>query len=614
MSFNRPVFWWQRLADLALFCGAALLFACACTAQAQTPGAELVGNASAKLPAHPRLLATQADWLALAARRATDPDLNRLIDLQLERARKDLILAPLERKLKGRRLLSVSREFIRRSLLWSFAYRVSGDRIFLDRARREMLSVAAFSDWNHSHFLDVAEMTTGLAISYDWLYEDLPADERATLRRAIVDKGIAQARNGHATFKYNNNWGQVCIGGMVLGALAVQEDEPELVRDLLVAAKANVHTALNAYKPDGIYPEGPGYWVYGTSYSVLLVAALRGTIGNDWGVLDSPGLKRSADFFAHAVSPSGRQFNFSDGGEGQEISPPLFYLARELRQPVWIEAKRTMIRNKQGLNERFAPLIALWWPDRATAEPAALNFNGQGPQPVSIWRSSWTDPNALYFAIKGGGANHNHAHMDAGSFVIDLDGIRWAKDLGMQDYNSLESRGVDLWNMKQGSGRWQVFRLSNAAHNTISIDTSLHNSSGMATLQMIGETETMIDLSPVFLSGQLKKATRHARVDVDGLTVTLTDKISGAKPGSRIRWVMNTEASISINGHEATLGSGDKTLHVRFSGTPVTLEVHDISNPRTDLDVTNPNSRQLIALAPTPNDGNWNVSVRFSRD
>mgnify|MGYP006199991143 CR=1 FL=1 len=38
------------------------------------------------------------------------------------------------------------------------------------------------------------------------------------MRRAIVDKGIAQARYGHRTFELSNNWGQVCIAGMVLGA------------------------------------------------------------------------------------------------------------------------------------------------------------------------------------------------------------------------------------------------------------------------------------------------------------------------------------------------------------------------------------------------------------
>lgn len=565
--------------------------------------------ANAPVAAHPRLLVSAADWQQLAVRRATDPDLDRLVVLLLERARADLPRPLLERKLdgSGRRLLDVSRELIRRVLLWSFAFRITGDKAFLERSRREMLAVSAFPNWNPGHYLDVAEMTTGLALGYDWLFEELPAEDRTTIRKAIVDKGIAQARYGHKTFAHTHNWGQVCVGGMVLGALAVEEDEPELAASLLKAAQTTALASLEAYQPDGVYPEGPTYWTYGTSYSVLLAAALRGTRGNDWGVLDAPGLKRSAEFFAHAVGPTGRQFNFADGVEGQEISPPLFYLARELQQPALIEAKRQMIRNKQGLSERFAPLAALWWP-RGQAQAAPLYFSGQGPQPVVIWRSSWTDPNALYFAIKAGGAKHNHAHMDAGSFVLDLDGVRWAKDLGLQSYHTLESRGIDLWNMKQDSTRWKVFRLNSDAHNTLTIDGKLHSATGMATLKAADATGALIDLSEVLGVEAMRK------VQLIEQTVQMQDEISGARSGNLIRWAMTTEASVSIEGNIATLRSGSKTLSVCFSGMPVQLEVLDISQPQADYDAINKNTRQLIAHAPADSNGEWRLNVRFARD
>jgi hypothetical protein len=561
-----------------------------------------------RISGHPHLLTGEAEWASLPARRKADPDLDRFAALLLGRARRDVDLAPLERKLEGRRLLGVSREFIRRALGWAFAYRVTGETALLARARREMRTVAAFADWNPSHYLDVAEMTAGLAIAYDWLFDDLPADERAAIRRAIVDKGIAQARNGHATFRYANNWNQVCIGGMVLGALAVQEDEPGLARDLLAAARKDVFTGLRAYAPDGVYPEGPGYWSYGTSYSILLVAALRNAALGDWGVLAAPGFARSAEFYAQSIGPSGKHFNFGDGVEGQELPSPIVYLARESNRPALLTAKREMIRKNQGLAERFAPLSVLWWPAADSGDPPSPAFAGQGPQPVAIWRTSWRDPNALWFAIKGGGARHNHAHMDAGSFVLDMDGLRWAKDLGMQDYESLESRGIDLWNMRQDSPRWQVFRLGSDAHNTLTVGGAPHSATAMADLRMPNENEALIDLAQVL---GLRRATRRARFYGDA--VELEDRIEGAMPGGEIRWAMCTEADIGIEGNSAVLTQQDKTLRVRFAGDAVRLAVRDISAPRRDIDQPNRNTRQLVATAPADTKGNWRLDARFAR-
>jgi hypothetical protein len=556
----------------------------------------------------PRLLASAADWSSLDARRKADPDLDRFAALLLQRARRDLALPPLARNLEGRRLLGVSREFIRRTLEWSFAWRVTDEPAFLARARQEMLTVAAFADWNPSHFLDVAEMTAGMAIGYDWLFDDLPAAERAALRAAIVDKGIAQARHGHATFRWRNNWSQVCIGGMVLGAMAVYEDAPDLARDLFAAAQRDVFSGLGAYAPDGVYPEGPAYWSYGTTYSVLLVAALRTAANGDWGVMRAPGFARSAEFYAHSIGPSNKHFNFADGNEGQELPSPIVYLARELDQPALLAAKREMIRKGQGISERFAPLSVLWWPAAEGGTPPARSFSGQGPQPVAIWRASWRDPDALWFAIKGGGAAHNHGHMDAGSFVLDLGGLRWAKDLGMQDYNSLEARGVDLWSMKPESPRWKVFRLGSDAHNTLTLDGRSHSAVAMAGLRMIGEREVSIDLAAVL---GVRRAERRARFADD--SVTIEDRVAGAPPGRDVRWAMCTDAAIRIDGNAALLSQGGKSLTVAFTGGSIRLEVRDISAPRNDLDHPNPGTRQLIATGVAAPDGTWALDARFAR-
>ena len=42
------------------------------------------------------------------------------------------------------------------------------------------------------------------------------------------------------------------------------------------------------YGPDGGYPEGFGYWGYGTSFQVMLIAALESAFGTDNGGSPKP--------------------------------------------------------------------------------------------------------------------------------------------------------------------------------------------------------------------------------------------------------------------------------------------------------------------------------------
>ncbi len=65
--------------------------------------------------------------------------------------------------------------------------RVSGDRRFADAAIAEMKTAATFKDWNPRHFLDTAEMTTALAVSYDWLFNVMDGRQCDTIRRAIIE-------------------------------------------------------------------------------------------------------------------------------------------------------------------------------------------------------------------------------------------------------------------------------------------------------------------------------------------------------------------------------------------------------------------------------------------
>ena len=125
-------------------------------------------------PRHPRLLVSDSTWQELRAKRKQSPTLDLFLQKMEAEARSRLNAPPLGYQKTGMRLLAVSREALKRILLWSLGYHLTGDDQFKDRAEQEMLAAAAFPNWNPSHFLDVGEMTAALAIGYDWLYDVLP--------------------------------------------------------------------------------------------------------------------------------------------------------------------------------------------------------------------------------------------------------------------------------------------------------------------------------------------------------------------------------------------------------------------------------------------------------
>lgn len=595
---------------LTLFC----LTACSDTAD--------LASRIAAISAHPRLFLPNADMAALKAKIESEPKLERLADFITASATALREVPPVTYEKTGKRLLSVSRSCLQRVSYLAFAYRMTGDIAHAQRAEVEMLAVAAFDDWNPSHFLDVAEMTAALAIGYDWLYDVLPEASRTIIRDAILEKGLKTSLKGGSWIKTENNWNQVCHGGLSMGALAVAEDEPALARDILDRAIANVPRAMKEYEPDGVYPEGPSYWQYGTTYNVLLVAAMESALGTDYGLGAAAGFLKSAGFYEHATGPTGLYFNFSDCGERGGIAPAMYWFAAREKDPSLLfnemEALDAFLADlpapgKGG--DRLLPFTLIWTPALAgITPPKTLYWQGGGHTPVAMQRSGW-GANDTYAAIKGGSPGTNHAHMDIGSFVIDIRGIRWAIDLGSQSYYSLESKGVDLWNRRQDSQRWSVFRINNTSHNTLVVDGQPQVVKAHAPLE--GDTtnpatpRTTVDMTPVY-EGQLAKATRS--MTLEGEAVRIQDELEALDHETSVRWAMATRAEdVAFEGNTATLKEDGKsvTLTVASPGE-VNFVLVDVETPPNEYDAKNPGVRMITFKVTLPPGGKEHVDVRMA--
>ena len=547
---------------------------------------------------HPRLFLDSLGEQGLKDRLPNEPLIAALHRANIAEADKTLGEKPVARVLIGRRLLDKSRTALSRLMHWSYAWRMTGDTKYLDRAKTEMLAIAEFSDWNPSHFLDVAEMSAAMAIGYDWLYIGLDEITRDKVRAAILDKGVTPSLSDkHWWINSNNNWNQVCHAGMVMGVLAIHDADPSQTATIVARAVDGLPQAMDVMAPDGAYPEGAGYWGYGTTFNVMLIAALESALGTDFGLSSRKGFLPTADYYLHVTGPTMRYFNYADcGNGGGSIQPAMFWFASRRKDSylLWNELGIMARAGDKGIrsSDRIFPLVLAWAPELPVhpVPPKELSWTGNGPMPVGLHRSAWT-PEATYLGIKGGSPSLNHAHMDVGAFVVEALGQRWADDLGMQDYNSLEQKKVDLWNNKQESQRWKVFRLSSFSHSVLTVDGQQQRVKGKASIVKHKPGFTVIDQGSVY-EGQLTRAQRGAALLADG-SVLIQDEIATDKAVT-VRWAMLTRAEVKVTGlGQATLTQQDKALAFQVL-EPAEVEVKIWpTDPPSDIDVPNPGTRLM---------------------
>lgn len=574
---------------VALFCSHGMLFA----------QKEFV-DVSVRLPRHPRILLQKGEEKALKKAVMKDAIWSEIHSSLLAEA-DEIVGLPLNERIKtGRRLLGVSRENLRRIFILSYAYRMSGKKAFLERAESEMLKAASFSDWNPSHFLDVGEMTMALAIGYDWLYPQLSKQSKDIIEKAIKEKGLKPSFDERYNWFVDagHNWNQVCHAGMAYGALAIWDEEPELSRAVVNRAIDKIAIPMEHYAPDGAYPEGIGYWDYGTSFNTMFLSAIEKIFGTDYGLSQLPGFLKTGEYILHGVTPNLNNFAYSDNGARAFLTPAMFWFYDKTKDASILYNQAQLYNKRKGeksiRRNRLAPAMLIWGASTSLVnpqKPAQLSWKAQGDNPVCFMRSSWNDSSAVYVGVKMGSPSVNHGHMDVGSFWFEANGVLWGMDMGGEEYNRLETRGVDLWNMHQNSQRWDVYRYNNFAHNTLSFNRKYQEVKGKAQIDGYSDQENHMsvvsDLTSVY-KDQVKSAKRGVSL-INKEYVVVEDVIETTKHFTMATWTMVTPASAKVISDNVMLLEKDgKKLYIRVEGpkkvhwhiSPACSEFsYDSSNP-----------------------------------
>ena len=436
-------------------------------------------------------------------------------------------------------MLGASRTALGRITFLAAKYRMDGDKRFADRAREEMLAIAKFGDWNPSHFLDVAEMTAAMSIGYDWLFDTLSPEDRATIREAIISKGLKPGLDAYNRgvwwTKVKHNWANVCAGGLALGALAIADEQPDLARQILDATRKSLDRPMAEFAPDGGWAEGPGYWNYATRYTVFYAAAAQTALGNDLGISEFEGFDKTGFFRIHTIGPTGVAFDFADCAEFPGNASQMFWLARRFSEPDFAVAEREFAAKWGDV------FHLLWFDGRGTTLtdaklPLDAFFKNVN---VACFRSAWEDHDAFYVGFKGGDNSANHAHLDLGTFVMDAFGQRWAMDLGSDSYDLPEYFG---------KLRWSYYRTRTEGHNTLLIDDANQDASAKAPIIAYSSTPdrafAVADLSQAYKSSgaRVKRGIELLHRD----TVVIEDEVDADHP-VKVQWNMHTRAGIQIS-------------------------------------------------------------------
>ena len=205
-----------------------------------------------------------------------------------------------------------------------------------------------------------------------------------------------------------------------------------------------------------------------------------------------------------------------------------------------------------------------------------------------VIRDRLNTEDAFFLAAKGGRAADNHGNMDAGSFVFELNGIRWSVDPGNQDYNTLEQlMGGGLWNSAQVSPRWSLLTKHSSGHSTLAVNGKMHLVDARATLirrEMRGERpEFTFDLTDLF--GSKLQGAERTFTRLSATRLGIRDEVVFSPETATLTWQMMTLAEVKQMKGGVVLEQDGATLYLTIPGeTPFEVTVVSLSPPPLSYD------------------------------
>ena len=179
------------------------------------------------------------------------------------------------------------------------------------------------------------------------------------------------------------------------------------------------------------------YWYFGTTGHAEMTSSLITATGSDYGLLSVNPNFGATGLFHMYVTGMTSLFNYGDCGPNKfstNANSMMFY-GEKFNNPSFTLFQRDRIDASEphGLFWYDPNVSGAWWDGLALD-----HYFSNATDEWASMRTSWTENDGLYVAIKAGtnSGHQTHNDLDGGDFVLDAMGQRFAGELGSGDYNS----------------------------------------------------------------------------------------------------------------------------------------------------------------------------------
>lgn len=469
------------------------------------------------------------------------------------------------------------------------AYRMTGESRFAEAIKKILVDYTKKETWEGRELLNRSPAWKGglntshtsfyIALGYDCAYEFLTPSERTEIANGIVRVGINPLRNDwlnpqtnfHTFDTMGHNWWSACVYMAGFASLAVQNEFPEAlnwvdeiaetITEWIGYSGSVLQNKIPNFDRNGGFYESINYASYGFSQYLLFRYACMNALP-EMKQPEVPMMEKMADFFIQTTYYSSEgplSVNFGDSSvkrNGNACLVLLWNMGYQNNRTAWYLKQTNRGSDKEGITSG-TPNGLILNPDLPNLKkdfvPDLSNSQLYADMAWATMRNSWRN-DETFIAVKSGLA-WNHAHADAGSYIlyhkgknliIDSGNSSYGNQLYTQYYCQSEAHNVVLWNGKGEERNSPYFGSVNHG--------SLHN------LVEAGDFKYLLANATGPYSRILSRNYRSFLWVGD--VILIIDDLLAYEPG-QFEWLLHYNGESKRRGFDLSIKDGDAEVLVR---------------------------------------------------